>query len=63
MAKVGATTVQKSDGNGKEAVLVSGCFCAQGSVAPARGEEVKENVCRMCGVLNDVLCPLPGLPF
>ncbi|KAK0141933.1 General transcription factor II-I repeat domain-containing protein 2 [Merluccius polli] len=32
----------------------------EGSVAPARGEEGKEWVCRVCGVFEDVPCPLPG---
>lgn len=44
------STVQESDGSGKKAIL-----------APARGEEVKESVCRMTGVFDDVLCLLPGL--
>lgn len=39
-------------------VLVTGCFGAQGPVAPARGKEVKECMCRMNGVFNDVLCLL-----
>lgn len=37
---------------------MSGCFCEHRSVWPARREEVKESVCRMCGVFSGVLCLL-----
>lgn len=39
---------------------LSSCFGAQGPETPARGKKVKESVCRMCGVFNDVLVPFSG---
>ena len=37
-------------GSGEEAVFESRGFCAQGSVAPARGEEGEQAVSRVSGV-------------
>ncbi len=44
---------------GGKNVLVSGCFCAQWSVAPARGQQYKERVSWVWGVKSDFLSPFP----
>ncbi len=42
---------------GVKTVLVSGCFGAQCSVAPVRGQQFKERVSWMWGVQSDFLSP------
>ncbi len=44
---------------GEKTILVSGCFCAQWSVAPARGQQYKERVSWVWGVQSDFLSPFP----
>ncbi len=46
-------------GGGVKTVLVSGCFGAQCSVAPARGQQFNERVSRVWGVQSDRLTPFP----
>lgn len=46
---VALSTVEETDGRGKEAVLVSCSFFMQGSVVPARREEIKECIQGVCG--------------
>ncbi len=46
-------------GGGVKTVLVSGCFGAQCSVAPARGQQFNERVSRVWGVQSDRLSPFP----
>ncbi len=51
--------VQVGYGLGVKTVLVSGCFGAQCSVAPARGQQFKEKVSWVWDVQSDRLSPFP----
>ncbi len=51
--------VQVDTAWGNKTVLVSGCFCAQWSVALARGQQFKERVSWMWGVQSNFLSPFP----
>ncbi len=45
--------VQVGYGLGEKTILVSGCFCAQWSVAQTRGQQYKERVSWVWGVQSD----------
>lgn len=47
-------SVHQSDSLLKEAVLVSGGFCSQCSVAPTKGENLEQVVSRVGWVCSDV---------
>lgn len=42
----------------EEAVLMKGCFCVQGSVAPAGGEGVEQFASWVSGIRGDTFRPL-----
>ena len=55
----GWSIVHQCDGLGEETVFVSGCFCIESSITPARGEKFKQLMCRVWRVCRDVNGPFP----